>query len=64
MFIGLASVRAYLSDILAAVYGQFNSQRNSLPSGQISPEAAVAGTASDFMNRTGDVLVYYGRKSD
>nr|WP_227657262.1 hypothetical protein [Citrobacter koseri] len=43
---------------------QFNSQRNSLPSGQISPEAAVAGTASDFMNRTGDVLVYYGRKSE
>ncbi|HHT1645000.1 TPA: type II secretion system protein GspD [Klebsiella michiganensis] len=56
---------AYLSDILAGQFtGQFNSQRNSLPSGQISPEAAVAGTASDFMNRTGDVLVYYGRKSE
>lgn len=56
---------AYLSDILAGQFtGQFNSQRNSLPSGQISPEVAVAGTASDFMNRTGDVLVYYGRKSE
>nr|WP_255489788.1 hypothetical protein [Citrobacter sp. 172116965] len=35
---------AYLSDILAGQFtGQFNSQRNSLPSGQISPEAAVSG---------------------
>ncbi|WHH15911.1 type II secretion system protein GspD [Escherichia coli] len=60
---------AYLADILAGQFtGQFNSQRNSqrnaLPSGQISPESAVAGTASDFMNRTGDVLVYYGQKSE
>jgi len=56
---------AYLSDILAGQFtGQFNSQRTSLSSGQISPENAVAGTASDFMNRTGDVLVYYGQKSE
>lgn len=56
---------AYLSGILAAQFtGRFNSQRNTLPDGQISSENAVSGTASDFMNRTGDVLVYYGQKSE
>lgn len=56
---------AYLSDILSGQFtGEFNVQRNAMPAGQISPENAEPGTASDFMNRTGDVLVYYGQKAE
>ena len=49
---------AYLSDILSPQFtGSFNVQRNAMPAGQVSADNATPGTASDFMNRTGDVLV-------
>lgn len=55
----------YLSDLLRSQFdGNFNSPRSGISVGQIAPEKAVAGTASDFLNRTGDVLVYYGTKAD
>jgi len=55
----------YLSDILAGQFtGSFNTQRSGMPSGQISADSAEPGTASDFINRTGDVLVYYGQKAE
>ncbi|WP_406850704.1 type II secretion system protein GspD [Candidatus Arsenophonus nilaparvatae] len=56
---------SYLSDLLRSQFdGNFNSSRSGISVGQIAPEKAVAGTASDFLNRTGDVLVYYGTKAD
>ncbi|BEM04250.1 secretin [Serratia marcescens] len=55
----------YLSDILSGQFaGSFNTQRSGMPSGQISADSAEPGTASDFINRTGDVLVYYGQKAE
>lgn len=56
---------SYLSGILRGQFeGNFNSQLHSVGVGQISSEKAVPGTASDFLNRDGDVLVYYGTKKD
>lgn len=55
----------YLSEILRGQFdGHFNSQSQSVGVGQVAPENAVPGTASDFLNRDGDVLVYYGTKAD
>lgn len=53
----------YLSDILRSQFdGNFNSSSSSMGIGQVSPEKAISGSASDFLNRSGDVLVYYGTK--
>ncbi|MEX0447817.1 type II secretion system protein GspD [Xenorhabdus sp. SGI246] len=55
----------YLSDLLRGQFeGQFNSQRGTGAVGAISPDLAVSGTATDFMNRAGDFLVYYGTKPE
>lgn len=55
----------YLSDVLRGQFsGNFNASTQSLGIGNIAPENAVSGSASDFLNRSGDVLVYYGTKDD
>ncbi|MDX7990803.1 type II secretion system protein GspD [Xenorhabdus littoralis] len=55
----------YLSDLLQGQFeGRFNHQRGAVTGGAVSPEHVISGTATDFMNRAGDVLVYYGTKSE
>uniref|UniRef100_UPI0005EE2091 type II secretion system protein GspD n=1 Tax=Citrobacter sp. S-77 TaxID=1080067 RepID=UPI0005EE2091 len=44
--------------------GRFGSSGDIGDSSQLSAGQASFGSASDFMNRSGDVLVYFGSKSD
>lgn len=56
---------SYLSDILRGKFsGRFGSSGDIGDSSQLSAGQASFGSASDFMNRSGDVLVYFGSKSD
>lgn len=55
---------AYLADILQSqVTGSF-SNGGELGNGDISPAVVKDNSASDFLSRNGDVLVFYGTKKD
>lgn len=55
---------AYLTGVLNGQFGQgFNSQGSTM-GGDVSPDNVIAGSATDFMNQTGDVLVFRGSASD
>lgn len=55
---------AYLADILQSqVSGSF-SNGGKIGHGDISPAMIKGNTASDFLSRNGDVLVFYGTKKD
>ncbi|WP_342220876.1 type II secretion system protein GspD [Candidatus Fukatsuia endosymbiont of Tuberolachnus salignus] len=60
-----AFILRYLKNMNIAVHsGKFNARHALLPSGNRAEDTAIAGTASDFINRSGDVLVYYGTQAD
>lgn len=55
----------YLTEMLSSQFsGKFNVRNLPLPSGNPAESTARAGTASDFINRSGDVLVYYGTQAE
>ncbi|CAM7118020.1 Putative phage secreted protein [Escherichia coli] len=55
---------AYLADILQSqVSGSF-SNGGQIGNGDVSPAMIKDNTASDFLSRNGDVLVFYGTKKD
>lgn len=55
---------AYLADILQSqVSGSF-SNGGQIGHGDVSPAMIKDNTASDFLSRNGDVLVFYGTKKD
>lgn len=54
----------YLTEMLSGQFaGRFNA-KGGAPSGEITTTVVKAGSASDFVNRSGDVLVYYGTAAD
>lgn len=56
---------AYLSDMLRGQFqGQFNHQGGIGSYADNSVSEAVPDSATDFLNRHGDVLIYYGTKAD